>query len=78
MASRLAPSKKVKEETMTKHIIDNRTEHLDAKVLKRFVEAGQRATDSPSAKALALHRQKRGTDQSRARNYVRIERGRTA
>ncbi|MEX2519078.1 MAG: hypothetical protein WD969_07095 [Paracoccaceae bacterium] len=63
---------------MTKHIIDNRTERLDAKVLKRFAQAGQKASDAPGDQAMALHRQKRGADQGRARNYARIERGRSA
>lgn len=59
---------------MSRHIIDDRTEHLDARMLKKFGEFEQKQAGAPGDQAKLLHRQKRGGDRSRARNYARIER----
>ncbi|QIE57343.1 hypothetical protein G5B40_18970 [Pikeienuella piscinae] len=63
---------------MTRHIIDDRTEQLNASVLKRFGEIEHREAGTLSDRAKILHRQRRETDRSRMRHYARIERGLSA
>lgn len=63
---------------MSKHVADDRIDHMDAKILKHFEKAEQKQSDAPGEEAKALHRQKRTPDQSRLKQYARIERGRTA
>lgn len=63
---------------MTKHVADDRTDHMDAKTLKHFEKAEMKESGEPGAEARALHRHKRTPDQSRLKQYARIERGRSA
>ncbi|MFV0474236.1 MAG: hypothetical protein ACK5MQ_08535 [Pikeienuella sp.] len=63
---------------MSKHVADDRTDHMDARVLKHFAKAEQKEAGAPSEEAKALHRGARVPDQSRLKQYMRIERGRSA